>query len=120
MRVQPHLPSSPLTATVMDRPGSAWWAWRAANNPAPPEPRIRMSVESSRTRPCQLGRDDKNDERDTDRVVERLGHEEQQPGDKKGKTLPQCSLSEQPAFGGTRERGQRNGREHGDFYDAEP
>src|SRR5271169_360265 len=44
MRVQPHLPSSPLLATVMSRSGLAFKAWSAANSPAPPEPRIRMSV----------------------------------------------------------------------------
>src|SRR5471032_2851613 len=45
MRVQPHFPSRPLTATVIDSEGSALWACSAANRPAPPEPRIRMSVE---------------------------------------------------------------------------
>src|SRR5687767_13847817 len=48
MRVQPHLPRSPFTATVMERLGSAWFACSAANRPAPPEPRIRMSVFSRR------------------------------------------------------------------------
>src|SRR5262249_53952330 len=48
MRVQPHLPSSPLTATVIESDGSALCACSAAKSPAPPEPRIRMSVESSR------------------------------------------------------------------------
>src|SRR5688500_3424267 len=51
MRVQPHLPSRPFTATVMDRPGSAWCACSAANSPAPPEPRMRMSVLSLRIQP---------------------------------------------------------------------
>src|ERR1700722_19943012 len=44
MRVQPHLPSSPLLATVMSRSGFAFKACSAPNSPAPPEPRIRMSV----------------------------------------------------------------------------
>src|SRR5512141_2906829 len=44
MRVQPHLPSRPLTATVMDNSGFFWCACRAANSPAPPEPSMRMSV----------------------------------------------------------------------------
>src|SRR5690606_23430448 len=44
MRVQPHLPSRPLTATVIESDGSAWCACKAAKSPAPPEPRIRMSV----------------------------------------------------------------------------
>src|SRR6187200_2161398 len=46
MRVQPHLPSRPLVATVMSSAGLAWCACSAANSPAPPEPRIRMSVSS--------------------------------------------------------------------------
>src|SRR3989337_1008255 len=49
MRVQPHLPSRPLTATMIVSEGSAWCACSAANRPAPPEPRIRMSVSSLRT-----------------------------------------------------------------------
>src|SRR5580698_7002914 len=44
MRVQPHLPSRPLVAIVMSRSGLALSACSAANSPAPPEPRIRMSV----------------------------------------------------------------------------
>src|SRR6201986_4932048 len=44
MRVQPHLPSRPLLATVMSRSGLALSACSAANRPAPPESRIRMSV----------------------------------------------------------------------------
>src|SRR5688572_11500103 len=44
MRVQPHLPRRPFTATVTSSPGAARRAWSAANSPAPPEPRIRMSV----------------------------------------------------------------------------
>src|SRR5712691_2687575 len=44
MRVQPHLPSRPLVATVMSRSGSAACACSAANSPAPPDPRIRISV----------------------------------------------------------------------------
>src|SRR5688572_11979300 len=44
MRVQPHFPSRPLTATVIDSLGSAWCAWSAAKRPAPPEPSIKISV----------------------------------------------------------------------------
>src|SRR5579864_1021520 len=44
MRVQPHLPSKPLLTMVMSRSGLAFWACSAANSPAPPAPRIRMSV----------------------------------------------------------------------------
>src|SRR5918996_5040661 len=50
MRVQPHLPSRPFTATVTESSGAALCACSAANRPAPPEPRIRMSVSSCRTR----------------------------------------------------------------------
>src|SRR5688572_31942345 len=46
MRVQPHFPSRPLTATVIDSLGSAWCAWSAAKRPAPPEPSIKISVVS--------------------------------------------------------------------------
>src|SRR6266850_4840863 len=44
MRVHPDLPSSPLTQMRMAARGLASKACRAANNPAPPLPRIRMSV----------------------------------------------------------------------------
>src|SRR5204862_2226476 len=44
MRVQPHFPSRPLVATVTSRSGLALSACSAANRPAPPEPRIKMSV----------------------------------------------------------------------------
>src|SRR6516162_7143587 len=44
MRVQPHLPSSPFTATVTCRCGAARLACSAAKRPAPPDPRTRMSV----------------------------------------------------------------------------
>src|SRR5215467_12554741 len=44
MRVQPHLPSRPLLAMVTSRSGLALSACSAANRPAPPEPRIKMSV----------------------------------------------------------------------------
>src|SRR5262245_55743876 len=44
MRVQPHLPTRPLVATVMSSVALAWCACSAANSPAPPEPRIRISV----------------------------------------------------------------------------
>src|SRR4029079_8392816 len=44
MRVQPHLPSRPFTATVIVSSGAAWCACSAANRPAPPAPRTRMAV----------------------------------------------------------------------------
>src|SRR5450755_5053636 len=48
MRVQPHLPSRPLTAMVTDSDGFAACACNAANSPAPPEPRMSMSVRRRR------------------------------------------------------------------------
>src|SRR5580704_5486103 len=44
MRVQPHLPSKPLLTMVMSSSGLAFRACSAANSPAPPAPRMRMSV----------------------------------------------------------------------------
>src|SRR5262249_24349889 len=66
MRVQPDLPSNPLAATVTSRSGSALSACSAANNPAPPEPRIKMSVarRSTAMRASKHARQqDKSDER---------------------------------------------------------
>src|SRR5215467_569582 len=66
MRVQPHLPSNPLVALVTSRSGSALSACSAANNPAPPEPRIKMSVarRSTLMQASQYARQqDKGDER---------------------------------------------------------
>src|SRR5947209_19222786 len=48
MRVQPHLPNSPFTATVTSSSGAVFLACSAANSPAPPAPRIRMSVSMRR------------------------------------------------------------------------
>src|SRR4051794_24449679 len=48
IRVQPHLPSSPFTATVTSSAGAVFFACSAANSPAPPAPRIRMSVSMRR------------------------------------------------------------------------
>src|SRR5579862_2013317 len=44
MRVQPHLPSRPLLTMAMSRSGLALCACSAANSPAPPVPRIKISV----------------------------------------------------------------------------
>src|SRR5919199_5872970 len=46
MRVQPHLPSRPFTGIVTSSSGAAFLACSAAKSPAPPAPRIRMSVSS--------------------------------------------------------------------------
>src|SRR5262245_61469747 len=64
MRVQPLFPSSPLLATVMSRLGFALWACSAANSPAPPAPRIRISVLRRST--CiskRTGEENKGDQR---------------------------------------------------------
>src|SRR5262249_46430260 len=66
MRVQPHFPSKPLLATVTSRSGLALSACSAANRPAPPEPRIKMSVlRRSRVIGCseQARQQDERDDR---------------------------------------------------------
>src|SRR5437773_10674046 len=46
MRVQPLFPSPPLLTSVRSSNGSRQNACSAAINPAPPAPRMRMSVEN--------------------------------------------------------------------------
>ena len=80
-------------ATVMSSSGLAWWACSAANRPAPPEPRIKMSVLSrSRVIPCSEHAR-QQDERDDGRYsgsdrrklllsvapIEILDHQQSQP-----------------------------------------
>src|ERR1700733_5140733 len=62
MRVQPHLPSSPFTATMTSRSGAVFFACNAANSPAPPAPRIRISVSIRRSSICS-GRSDALEDR---------------------------------------------------------
>src|SRR3954466_3002237 len=63
MRVQPHLPRSPFTATVIAAWGAALCACSAAKRPAPPEPRIRRTIRSERTAPSEhLDRDRNRDQ----------------------------------------------------------
>src|SRR5471030_1499551 len=62
MRVQPHLPSRPFTATVTSSEGAVFLACNAANSPAPPAPRIRMSV-SMRRSSMRSGRSDALEDR---------------------------------------------------------
>src|SRR6266403_976085 len=62
MRVQPHLPSSPFTATVTSSAGAVFFACNAANSPAPPAPRMRMSV-STRRSSMRSGRPDALEDR---------------------------------------------------------
>src|SRR5665213_450400 len=75
MRVQPHLPSSPLLAIVMSRSGFAFKACSAANSPAPPEPRIRMSVLRCSTFMPSSKHADKKQEANEDRYRSRNGRE---------------------------------------------
>src|SRR5690349_8058999 len=51
MRVQPHLPSRPFTAIATESSGRARFACSAAKRPAPPLPRMRMSVRALLTAP---------------------------------------------------------------------
>src|SRR6266545_2270537 len=51
MRVQPARPRSPLTTTVTERCGARSAACSAAQRPAPPAPRIRMSVSTTSMAP---------------------------------------------------------------------
>src|SRR5262245_27152020 len=47
MRVQPARPRRPFTTTVTESLGSRSAAWSAAQSPAPPAPRIRMSLSTT-------------------------------------------------------------------------
>src|SRR5574339_771501 len=103
MRVQPHLPSRPFTATVMESSGAALCACSAANSPAPPEPRIRMSLLSSRTGGfgalhLELGEEHDGDEGEADRVEQGLRIDEQHAGHQQHDALVRSGLLEQPAL----------------------
>src|SRR5579859_1895213 len=110
MRVQPHLPSSPLTAMVMSRPGAARLACSAANRPAPPAPRMRMSVLSSRmTRASgarrrsrlpshELQTEGDRDQAETDQVRDPGGIDQRQPGGEQHDALEPVGALEQPAL----------------------
>src|SRR5688572_23456704 len=99
MRVQPHLPSSPFTATVMESSGAALCACSAAKSPAPPEPRIRMSVSSRCTREFlplhqELGGKHDDDEHEADHVEQRLRVDEQHAGNEQHPALVERRLLE--------------------------
>src|SRR5688572_25006439 len=100
MRVQPHLPRSPLTATVIDACGAALCACSAANSPAPPEPRIRMSLRSSRTRGFgtlhqELRGQHDGDQTESDHVEQGFRIDEQHTGDEQHDALVGGGLLEQ-------------------------
>src|SRR6185436_18580787 len=99
MRVQPHLPSSPFTATVIDSSGATLCACSAANNPAPPEPRIRMSVSARCRRKLlalhqELGGDGDHDEPESHRVEQSLGIHQQHAADEEHPALVKRGLLE--------------------------
>src|SRR5688572_29947814 len=99
MRVQPHLPSSPFTATVTASSGAALCACNAANRPAPPEPRIRMSVSSCRTweflAPHQkLGGQDDGHQSEAGEVEKRLRVDEENASDQQHPALVHRGLLE--------------------------
>src|SRR5687767_11600093 len=101
MRVQPHLPSSPFTATVMEACGAALWACSAANSPAPPEPRIRMSLSSSRTRGFgtlyqELRSQHQDDQTESDHVEQGLRIDEEHAGDEQHDALVDGGFLEKP------------------------
>src|SRR5688572_25769916 len=109
MRVQPHLPSSPFTATVIESSGAALWACSAAKRPVPPEPRIRMSV-STRRRAVFLALHQElhsqyhGYQNESDGVEQRLGIDQQNAGDQKHAAFVQRGLLEQPPLEGAAQR----------------
>src|SRR5919198_6429682 len=104
MRVQPHLPSSPFTATVIESSGVARCACRAANSPAPPEPRMRMSVVSEFTAFEPLNRHHERDEREADGIEERLWIHEHEACDDEHDALDNRSAFQEPSLESARER----------------
>src|SRR3954452_23621510 len=105
MRVQPHLPRSPLTAMVMESGGPACscalWACKAANSPAPPEPRIKMSVSTCFMRRFALHPlqdEDDSYEGEADEVEKRLWIHEQETGDDQHPAFRYGGLLEKPAL----------------------
>src|SRR5256885_14283829 len=103
MRVQPHLPRRPLTATVMESGAPACscalWACKAANSPAPPEPRIRMSVSTRFMRHFALHPLEDEDERhqgEADEIEQRFRVHEQEAGDDEHPAFRDRGLLEEP------------------------
>src|SRR5260221_11058409 len=97
MRVQPHLPSKPFTATVIESCGAAWCACSAANSPAPPEPRIRMSVSTLLTL-LPLNDQDDGEQPEADGIEQRLRIDEHESGDDQHQALGERGALEEPAL----------------------
>src|SRR5688500_1073190 len=103
MRVEPHLPSRPLTATVIESWGAALFASSAAKRPAPAEPRMKISA-SSRCRGTFLALHDelRNQHRchqaETDRVEQGLRVDQKHAGDEQHQPLVGGGLLEEPAL----------------------
>src|SRR5687768_9779994 len=119
MRVQPHLPSSPFTATVTESSGAALWACNAANRPAPPEPRIRMSVSSCRTwnfltLDQELRPEHDGDESEPGEVEQRLRIDKENASDEQHPALVARGLLEEPALEAAAERHDADRRRKGD------
>src|SRR6185295_15953526 len=105
IRVQPHLPSKPFTATVIESSGAARCACSAANKPAPPAPRIRRSVSSVRTvAPQPLHVDHDCYQREADRVEHRLRIHEQEACDDQHYSLDGVRALEEPPLQAAGER----------------
>src|SRR5258708_39309208 len=104
MRVQPHLPSKPFTATVIESRGAAWCACNAANSPAPPDPSIRMSVSSDFTLLEPLHEEHDRNEGEADRVEQRLRIHQQEAGDDQHESFGEVGALEKPALEAAGER----------------
>src|SRR5690606_3279130 len=123
MRVQPHLPSRPFTATAMRSSGSALCAWSAAKRPAPPDPRIRMSVSSVRTSAAEaeeLGDQDVGHHGEAHRVsLLRRINEQEARGDHHP-ALVDRQAAEEPALEAARERQDADCGGKGEHDDRPP
>src|SRR3954464_6566370 len=99
MRVQPHLPRSPFTATAIAAWGAALCVCRAATRPAPPEPRIRMSVSSERTAPSEhLDRHRNRDQAEPGDARPPLGVDEEEPCGDEEQAYGRSGVSVQPTL----------------------
>src|SRR3954447_26266225 len=105
MRVQPHLPRSPFTATLIAAWGAALYACSAAKRPAPPEPRIRMSVSSERTALSEhLDRNRDRDQAEARDARPPLGVDEEEPGGDEQQAHGRSGIPEQPTLKSRHER----------------
>src|SRR5712692_639720 len=120
MRVQPHLPSSPFTATVIERAGLALCAWSAANSPAPPDPRIRTSVSTDFTLLEPLYEYDNYYQCEPDDVEQGLRIDEQEPGDDEHRALGEAGALEEPSLQAARQGDDAYGSGDRDQRDRAP